>query len=28
VIWRLWQDHDTYDPERHTARQRFINAAA
>ena len=28
VIWRLWQDHDTYDPERHTARQRLITAAA
>jgi hypothetical protein len=24
VIWRLWQDHDTYDPARHTARQRLI----
>jgi transposase len=23
VIWRLWQDHDTYDPARHTARQRL-----
>jgi transposase len=28
VIWRLWQDHDTYDPNRHTARQRLIAAAA
>jgi transposase len=27
VIWRLWQDHDTYDPERHTARQRLSAAA-
>jgi transposase len=24
VIWRLWQDHDTYDPNRHTALQRII----
>jgi hypothetical protein len=24
VIWRLWVDHDTYDPEQHTARQRLI----
>ena len=24
VIWRIWQDHDVYDPERHTARQRLI----
>src|SRR5689334_16877718 len=23
VIWRLWVDHDTYDPDRHTARQRL-----
>ena len=23
VIWRLWQDHDTYDPNRHTALQRL-----
>jgi transposase len=23
VIWRLWHDHDTYDPTRHTARQRL-----
>src|SRR5262249_2707667 len=23
VIWRIWQDHDTYDPARHTARQRL-----
>ena len=31
IIWRLWQDHDTYDtydPNRHTARQRLIAAAA
>ena len=24
VIWRLWHDHDTYDPLRHTALQRVI----
>ena len=24
IIWRLWHDHDTYKPERHTARQRLI----
>jgi transposase len=24
VIWRLWQDHDTYDPHRHTALQHLI----
>jgi transposase len=23
VIWRLWHDHDVYDPARHTARQRL-----
>jgi transposase len=23
VIWRLWHDHDAYDPNRHTARQRL-----
>jgi transposase len=23
VIWRLWHDHDVYDPNRHTARQRL-----
>jgi transposase len=23
VIWRLWQDHDVYDPARHTALQRL-----
>jgi transposase len=28
IIWRLWQDHDTYDPARHTARQRLITTAA
>jgi transposase len=27
VIWRLWHDHDTYDPARHTARQRLTAAA-
>ena len=27
VIWRLWHDHDTYDPNRHTALQRLIAAA-
>jgi transposase len=27
VIWRIWQDHDVYDPERHTARQRLTAAA-
>ena len=26
IIWRLWHDHDTYDPERHTALQRLIAA--
>jgi transposase len=26
VIWRLWTDHDVYDPERHTARQRLTAA--
>jgi transposase len=24
VIWRLWQDRDTYDPSRHTALQRVL----
>jgi transposase len=24
VIWRLWQDRDTYDPNRHTALQRVL----
>jgi transposase len=28
VIWRIWHDHDTYDPERHTARQRLTATAA
>jgi transposase len=28
VIWRLWHDHDVYDPERHTARQRPTAATA
>ena len=28
VIWRLWHDHDTYDPQQHTALQRVIAAAA
>jgi transposase len=28
VIWRLWHDHDVYDPERHTARQRLTAATA
>ena len=28
VIWRLWHDRDTYDPERHTARQRLSAASA
>jgi transposase len=27
VIWRLWHDHDVYDPDRHTARQRLTAAA-
>jgi hypothetical protein len=27
VIWRLWHDHDTYDPDRHTARQRLAATA-
>ena len=26
VIWRLWHDHDTYDPLQHTALQRLIAA--
>ena len=26
VIWRLWQDHTTYDPAQHTALQRLITA--
>jgi len=24
VIWRLWQDHDVYNPNRHTALQRLL----
>jgi transposase len=28
VIWRLWLDHHTYDPARHTALHRVIAAAA
>jgi transposase len=28
IIWRLWHDHDIYDPERHTARQRLTAATA
>ena len=27
IIWRLWQDHDTYDPNRHTALQKLIASA-
>ena len=27
VIWRLWHDHDTYDPDRHTSRQRLTATA-
>ena len=27
VIWRLWHDHDAYDPLRHTALQRLAAAA-
>jgi hypothetical protein len=26
IIWRLWQDHDTYNPTKHTARQRLLAA--
>jgi hypothetical protein len=26
VIWRLWQDHDVYDPNRHRALQRVLAA--
>ncbi|HTD77350.1 MAG TPA: IS110 family transposase [Chloroflexota bacterium] len=26
VIWRLWHDHDTYNPSQHTALQRLIAA--
>ena len=28
VIWRLWQDHDTYDPASHTALQQLLAAQA
>lgn len=28
VIWRLWHDHDVYDPARHTARQRLQTTTA
>jgi len=28
VIWRLWQDRDVYDPDRHTARQRLTTTTA
>ena len=28
ITWRLWHDHDTYDPQQHTALQRLIAAAA
>jgi transposase len=28
VIWRLWHDHDIYDPDRHTARHRLTAATA
>jgi transposase len=27
VIWRLWHDHDVYDPDRHTGLQRLLAAA-
>jgi len=27
LIWRLWHDHDVYDPERHTARQHLAAAS-
>jgi transposase len=26
IIWRLWHDHDTYDPNQHTALQRLLAA--
>jgi hypothetical protein len=26
IIWRLWHDHDTYEPQRHTALQKLIAA--
>ncbi len=28
VIWRLWQDHTTYDPAQHTALQRLLTTQA
>jgi transposase len=28
IIWRCWQDHTPYDPTKHTALQRLIQAAA
>jgi transposase len=28
IIWRLWHDHDTYQPTKHTARQKLITAEA
>jgi transposase len=28
VIWRLWTDHDTYDPAKHTALQQLLSAQA
>jgi transposase len=27
IVWPLWQDHDTYNPANHTARQRLTAAA-
>jgi transposase len=27
IVWRLWQDHDTYNPANHTALQRLTAAA-
>jgi transposase len=27
IIWRLWHDHDTYDPQRHNALQRLLAPA-
>lgn len=27
VIWRIWHDHDVYDPNRHTALQRLLTTA-
>ena len=26
IIWRIWHDHDTYDPAKHTALQRYLAA--